>query len=149
VFGAIWQCGAGRVDDPSVPLLRADVIVEWAVAVKRSLPWPSSLNDVLWGAWYSSALARRLPRRAFEPPPSVDAGVLVLERRSHPLVPERCCASYRAFVAAGFRRGLRAVVPARMLRRLGLAGTAPRELDPHQWAALFSALARSSRSRRS
>jgi 23S rRNA (adenine-N6)-dimethyltransferase len=125
------------LDDPRVPLLRADVIVEWPVALKRSLPWPSSLNDVVWGAWYSTSLARRLPRSAFDPPPSVDAGVLVLERRACPLVPKGCASDYRRFVAAGFRRGLRAVAPARTLRRLGLAAAAPRELDPHQWAALY------------
>ena len=125
-------------DDPRVPLRRADVIVEWPVALKRSLPWPSTLNDVVWGAWYSTSLARRLPRNAFDPPPSVDAGVLVLERRACPLVPERCASDYRRFVAAGFRRGLRGVAAARTLRRLGLAAAAPRELDPHQWAALYS-----------
>jgi 23S rRNA (adenine-N6)-dimethyltransferase len=125
------------LDDPAVPLVRADVIVEWGVAVKRSLPWPSTVNGVLWGAWYSTSVARRLPRSAFEPPPAVDAGVLVFERRAHPLIPERCWRSYRGFVAAGFRRGLRAGAPARVLRRLRLAGAEPRELDAYQWAELF------------
>jgi 23S rRNA (adenine-N6)-dimethyltransferase len=125
------------LDDPRVPLRRADVIVEWPVALKRSLPWPSTLNDVVWGAWYSTALARRLPRSAFDPPPSVDAGVLVFERRESALVPERCARDYRRFVAGGFRHGLRRIAPGRALRRLGVAGAAPRELDPHQWAALF------------
>jgi 23S rRNA (adenine-N6)-dimethyltransferase len=126
------------LDDPRVPLVRADVIVEWPVALKRSLPWPSTRNDVVWGAWYSTSLARRLPRSAFEPPPSVDAGVLVIERRACGLVPERCAAEYRRFVAGGFRRGLRSVAPARTLRRLDVAGAAPRDLDPHQWAALYA-----------
>ena len=115
------------LDDPSVPLVRADVIVEWGVAVKRALPWPSTVNDVLWGAWYSTAVARRLPRTAFDPPPSVDAGVLVIQRRAHPLVPEERWKSYRRFVAGGFRRGHR-----------GLGGRAARDLDAHQWAGLFS-----------
>ena len=94
-----------------MPLVRADVIVEWGVAVKRALPWPSTVNDVVWGAWYETSAARRLPRAAFEPQPSVDAGVLVFERRADPLVPARSAGSYRRFVAAGFRRGLRSVVP--------------------------------------
>ncbi len=127
------------LDDPRTPLARADLIVEWGVAVKRSLPWPSTLNDVVWGAWYSTSLARRLPRSLFEPPPSTDAGVLVLDRRARPLVPDACWQSYRRFVAAGFRRGVRSVAPARTLRRLGLTGLAPRELDAHQWAAVFAA----------
>ena len=53
------------LDDPRTPLLRADLVVEWGVAVKRALPWPSRLNDVLWGAWYRFALVRRLPPTAF------------------------------------------------------------------------------------
>ena len=115
------------LDDPRVPLVRADVIVEWGVSVKRALPWPSTVNDVLWGAWYSTAVARRLPRSAFDPAPSVDAGVLLFERRAYPLVPEAQWQRYRGFVAGGFRRphsvGLRA---------------APRDLDAHEWAGLFS-----------
>jgi 23S rRNA (adenine-N6)-dimethyltransferase len=114
------------LDDPSVPLVRADVIVEWGVAVKRALPWPSTVNDVLWGAWYSTSLARRLPRNAFDPPPTVDAGVLVIERRADPLVPEAQCQRYRGFVAGGFRR------PRSVVRG------SPRDLDAHEWAALFS-----------
>jgi 23S rRNA (adenine-N6)-dimethyltransferase len=113
------------LDDPLVPLVRADVIVEWGVAVKRGLPWPSTVNDVVWGAWYSSAVTRRLARRAFEPAPAVDAGVLVFERRACPLVPPELAGSYRGFVAGGFRRGLRS------LRR------EPRDLDAHAWAELF------------
>jgi 23S rRNA (adenine-N6)-dimethyltransferase len=126
------------LDDPRVPLERADLIVEWGVALKRALPWPSTLNGVLWGAWYSTAVTRRLPRHWFDPAPEVDAGVLVFERRTRALVPERGWLAYRRFVAAGFRHGLRSLVSARRLRRLGLAGSQPRELDAHQWAALFT-----------
>jgi 23S rRNA (adenine-N6)-dimethyltransferase len=126
------------LDDPFVPLVRADLIVEWGVAVKRALPWPSTLNGVLWGAWYASSVTRRLPRSGFDPQPAVDAGVLVLERRAVPLVPEQCWRRYRGFVAAGFRHGLRAVAPGRAIHKLRLAGLQPRELDAHQWAALFS-----------
>jgi 23S rRNA (adenine-N6)-dimethyltransferase len=115
------------LDDPRVPLVRADVIVQWSVAVKRALPWPSTVNDVLWGAWYSTSLARRLPRSAFDPPPSVDAGVLVIERRPQPLVPEAQWNRYRGFVSGGFRRP----------RSVALRA-APRNLDAHQWAELFS-----------
>jgi 23S rRNA (adenine-N6)-dimethyltransferase len=129
------------LDDPFVPLRRAEVIVEWGVALKRSRPWPSTLNGVLWGAWYSTSATRRLPRNAFDPPPRVDGGVLVFERRPQPLVAETSWRTYRGFVARGFRRGLRAVVPGRTFSRLQLQGLEPRELDAHQWAALFSCAA--------
>jgi 23S rRNA (adenine-N6)-dimethyltransferase len=108
------------LDDPRVPLVRADLIVEWGVAMKRALPWPSTFNDVVWGAWYSAAVTRRLARRAFEPAPSVDAGVLVFSRRACPLVPAGLAEPYRRFVAAGFRRR-----------------TDARDLDAHAWAELF------------
>ena len=122
------------LDDPRVPLVRADVVVEWGAAVKRGLPWPSSVNGVVWGAWYEVSVARRLSRRSFEPPPSVDAGVLVFERRARPLVPLERSREYRRFVAGGFRRG-------------GRRNALPRDLDAHQWAELFLSRARSSGAR--
>jgi 23S rRNA (adenine-N6)-dimethyltransferase len=125
------------LDDPRVPLSRADLVVEWPVAVRRSLPWPSTVNGVVWAAWYSTRLARRLPRSMFEPRPAADAGVLVVERRPKPLVPERCAGAYGRFVARGFRRGLRAVASGRALRCLGVGCAVPRDLDAHQWADLY------------
>ena len=137
------------LDDPRVPLQRADVIVEWGVAVKRALPWPSTVNDVVWGGWYETSVTRRLPRSVFEPPPRVDAGVLVFERRTEPLVPAPSWESYRRFVAAGFRRGPRSVAAPRALRGLGLTRAGARELDAYQWAELFSRSRRSDSSRSS
>jgi 16S rRNA A1518/A1519 N6-dimethyltransferase RsmA/KsgA/DIM1 with predicted DNA glycosylase/AP lyase activity len=128
------------LDDPRTPLVRANLVVAWGVVQKRVLPWPSTLNGVLWAAWYEASVSRRLPRSAFEPPPSVDAGVLVYARRSVPLVPEREWRRYRGFVATGFRRGLRAIATTRALRRLDVAGAAPRELDAYQWATLYSTI---------
>ena len=115
------------LDDPRVPLVRADLVVEWGVAVKRALPWPSTVNGVVWGACYSTRVARRLPRSAFAPPPSVDAAVLVFERRPAPLVPIERASGYRRFVARGFREGRR------------LVRAAPRQLDPYEWAARYLA----------
>jgi 23S rRNA (adenine-N6)-dimethyltransferase len=125
------------LDDPRTPLLRADLVVEWGVALKRGLPWPSTLNGVVWGAFYEASVARRLPRNVFEPPPAVDAGVLVYRRRSRSLVPPGRGSDYRSFVAAGFRRGLRAVAPARAVRRVAGRAATARDLDAHQWAELF------------
>jgi 23S rRNA (adenine-N6)-dimethyltransferase len=121
------------LDDPRVPLLRADLVVQWGVAVKRALPWPSTVNGVVWSAWHTARVERRLPRTAFEPPPSVDAGVVVFERRPQPLVPDELAPDYRRFVARGFRLGPRVV------------GAEPRSLDAHEWATRY--LARLSHSR--
>ena len=108
------------LDDPSTPLVRADLVVEWNVAVKRALPWPSTALGAVWGAWWTFALVRRLPREAFVPRPAVAAGVLRVERRPAPLVPAERAAAYARFVRRGFRRQSRA-----------------RDLDAHAWARLF------------
>jgi 23S rRNA (adenine-N6)-dimethyltransferase len=125
------------LDDPTTPLTRADLVVEWGVAFKRAVPWPSSVSGVVWGAFFEAALARRLPRLAFDPPPEVDAGVLVYRRRDEPLVARAEVARYHRFVADGFRHGVGHVVRGSMLRGLGAGRVAARDLDAHTWAELF------------
>jgi 23S rRNA (adenine-N6)-dimethyltransferase len=125
------------LDDPRTPLRRADLIVEWGVAMKRALPWPSTANDVCWGAFYEASVSRYLPRTMFDPTPTVDAGVLVFRRRAVPLIPPDLAGRYRRFVGRGFRHGLASIVPARAISQLVGRQRQPRELDPHQWAELF------------
>jgi 23S rRNA (adenine-N6)-dimethyltransferase len=134
------------LDDPLLPLVRADLVVDWRVAWKRGIPWPSTMNGVVWGAYYELGVARRLVRDAFEPPPAVDAGVLVCRRRRQPLVALELAGAYRAFVADGFRGGLRSVAPSRLVNRVGRRASAARDLDPHQWAELYGSLQPSERS---
>jgi 23S rRNA (adenine-N6)-dimethyltransferase len=123
-------------DDPGLPLERADLVVEWGSALKRAAVWPSTTLGATWGAWWTFRIDRRLAAQCFEPAPSVDAGLLVVERRDPPLVPVSERLAYREFVRRGFTGGLRAVAPPRQLRRIARRA-APRELDAHQWAALF------------
>jgi 23S rRNA (adenine-N6)-dimethyltransferase len=132
-----------RLLDPRVPLERADVIVEWGLAVKRSAVWPSTQLSAYWGAWYELSVVRRLPRCAFAPPPTVHAGVLRVVRRADPLVPPRNARAYAAFLAQAYREGPRAAVPWARLKQLeGELGfdrrAQPRDLDAGQWAALFA-----------
>jgi 23S rRNA (adenine-N6)-dimethyltransferase len=127
------------LDDPGVALERADLIVEWGVAVKRAAIWPSTLLGASWGAWWTFRVDRRLAAASFEPRPSVDAAVLVVERRDPPLVPVAEWRAYSEFVRRGFNRGLRSVAPSRELRRIARRAAA-RDLDVHQWAALFRAV---------
>jgi len=129
------------LDDPRVPLLAAELVVQWEVAVKRAAVWPSTLAGVCWGAWYRFELVRRLPPSAFAPEPAVDAAVLRIERRRGPVVPEREHAAYRTFVKRGFAAG-RPVVSRLVFKRLGRdLGFAPdaraSDLDAVQWAALY------------
>jgi len=132
-----------RLVDPRVPLERADVIVEWGFAEKRSAVWPSTQLGTYWSAWFDLSVARRLPRSVFAPPPSVDAALLRIVRRERPLVPVGERRAYDAFLARGYRDGVRAVVPWPALKRLeaelGFDRRAqPRDLDAQQWAALFA-----------
>lgn len=123
--------------DPAGSLQRADLIVEWGVAVKRGLPWPSTARGVMWGSSFAMSVARRLPRALFQPRPSVDAGLLVATRRLAPLVPPAYADAYSRFVAAGFRHGVIRVAGAPAVKALGIDRAAARDLDAHQWAELF------------
>jgi 23S rRNA (adenine-N6)-dimethyltransferase len=131
-----------RLLDPSVPLETADVIVEWGLATKRAAVWPSTQLSAYWGAWFELSLTRRLPRGVFAPPPAVDGALLRIVRRTEPLVPADDRRAYAGFLARGYREGPRAVVPWGQLKRLeaelGFDRHAkPRDLDAHQWAALY------------
>ncbi len=106
--------------DPDVPLISADLIVEWDFAAKRARLWPSTAQTVVWSAWHELTVARRLEPAAFAPRPSVAAGVLRARRRERPLVPVAQAPAYERFVRAGFR-----------------AASTARGRDPHAWAALF------------
>lgn len=128
------------LDDPAVPLERADVIVEWGMAVKRAAVWPSTMRGVVWGARYRFSVSRHLPATAFRPPPKTDAGVLTIVPREAPLVDDD---QFGAFVAKGFRHGLRAVASRAQLKPLGIApSAAARHLDVHEWDALYEAVRR-------
>lgn len=138
------------LDDPRSPLTRAELVVQWELARKRAAVWPSTLRGVYWGAWYELSVVRHLASSAFAPPPSVDAGVLSVRRRRDPLVSAGAAGSYLSFVGRGFRaqlplrRALADFVSPGELKRISVAlGFSPmataRDLDAHQWAALFAA----------
>ncbi|MEX0674072.1 MAG: rRNA adenine N-6-methyltransferase family protein [Gaiellaceae bacterium] len=146
-FGGATEILAALLGDPAVPLRRAEVVLQWEAAAKRSAVWPSTLLGVVWGALYELTLVRRIAPGAFAPPPAVDAGVLRAVRRPRPLVDD--LASYRGFVRRAFesRLPLRRQLPARTVKRLaeelGFAPAAqPRDLDARQWAAVFAASSR-------
>ena len=143
----------GRVLRPDVPLRRAHVIVQWELAAKHAAVWPSTLRSTYWRAWYDVAIAGRLARTTFSPPPSVESAVLRLERRACPLVHESVHVQYRSFLAAAFergepvRRGLRPLLSPLEVKRLAPAlgfspDGRPWDLDASQWARLFAATRR-------
>ncbi len=135
------------LDDPTVPLVRADLVVELDVAWKRARCTPGTALGVYWGAWFEFAAVRRLDASPFSPPPRSDAAVLRIMRRREPLVPPARARPFRALVDRAFasrapvRRTLRDTISPlelkRLGRELGFAPDAPPwELDQHQWAGI-------------
>ena len=137
-----------RLLDPRIPLESADVIVDWGLAAKRAAVWPGTQLSAYWGAWFELSISRRLPSAVFAPPPATDGGLLRIHRRPEPLVREQDRRGYEAFLARGYREGLRSVVTAHLLKRcageLGFDRRArPRDLDARQWAGAWHAVRRS------
>jgi 23S rRNA (adenine-N6)-dimethyltransferase len=139
--------------DPRIPLQAAYVIVQWEFAGKHAAVWPATLRATYWRAWHSLAIARRLHRSAFSPPPSVDCAVLELARLAAPRVPVGDHEAYRAFLSRAFaarepvRRNLAPSLSPLEVKRLapalGFAPDArPWEIDAVQWAKLFASARR-------
>jgi 23S rRNA (adenine-N6)-dimethyltransferase len=65
----------------------ATLLVQWEVARKRAAVGGGTMLSAAWWPWFAFKLGPRVPARAFRPVPSVDAGVLYVQRRHEPLVP--------------------------------------------------------------
>ncbi|MBD3778294.1 23S ribosomal RNA methyltransferase Erm [Cellulomonas sp. ES6] len=132
----------------------AVLLTQWEVARKRAGVGGRTLLTAQTDPWFEVALRGRVPADAFRPRPSVDGGLLTVDRRDRPLVDPGERDGYQRFVGAVFTgagRGLDQVlagaarVPAPAARRaLSDAGVParalPRDLRPEQWAALWRAL---------
>lgn len=86
------------LDNPSVPLKRADVIVQWEVARKRAAVPPSTLLSTVWAPWWEFRLGRRIQAAEFRPIPQVDGGMLVVMRRDRPILPPAMATRWAGFV---------------------------------------------------
>jgi 23S rRNA (adenine-N6)-dimethyltransferase len=143
------------LDDPATPMVRSDLVIQLEAARKRAAAAPSTLLTLGWAPWWEFVLARRIGRLGFEPPPSVDAGLLVITRREPILLPAADRAGFVQLVRRAFERGswpvrrsLKDVLPPltwkRMARERGLEVDAtPRDLDVFDWVALRDAAGRS------
>ena len=99
-FGRTTDILRRLLDDPSVPLERADVIVQWEVACERATVPPSTLLSTVWAPWWEFRLGRRIPAAEFRPVPRNDAGVLVVTRRARPLLPPAMASAFADFIRA-------------------------------------------------
>ncbi len=98
-FGATTAFLHHLLDDASGSgLQRADLVVQWEVARKRTAVPPTSLLSASWAPWWTFELGPRLDAASFRPEPAVDAAVLRVRRRTPPLLPEHMAAGYAAFV---------------------------------------------------
>ncbi len=97
-FGRTTDILRRLLDDPCVPLVRADLVVQWEVAQKRAAAPPSTLRSTVWAPWWEFRLQHRIPAGEFRPIPRVDAGVLVVTRRDPPLLPPNMASPYARFV---------------------------------------------------
>jgi 23S rRNA (adenine-N6)-dimethyltransferase len=137
------------LDDPTSPLVGADLIVQYEAARKRASVWPSNLASLGWLPWWEFRLTHRLPASAFEPVPSVDAALLSIGRRRAPLLSPARRRDFleivrQAFGQAGLpiQRSLRSRLPARAWKRTARErgirpGATPSDLDVFDWIALF------------
>jgi 23S rRNA (adenine-N6)-dimethyltransferase len=139
------------LDDPGRGPERADLVLQYEAARKRAAVHPGTLLTMGWLPWWELTLERRIPRRAFEPPPSVDAGVLVVLRRTAPLLPPKRRAAFVSLLRRAFdhgsapvRRSLLDVLGPKgwkaIARERGLERDArPPELDVRDWIAVYEA----------
>jgi 23S rRNA (adenine-N6)-dimethyltransferase len=146
---------ARLLDDVGSPLQRMDALLQYEMARKRAQIHPSPLVSLGWQPWWEFRLVRHVPRTAFEPLPSVDAGMLSVTRRGPHLLPISARPRYVRLIAKGFsasakplRLTLRSSMAPRnwagFVRERGIApDVVPTELDVFDWVALFDLVSRS------
>lgn len=91
----------------------AVLLVQWEVARRRAGIGGASMMTAQWWPWVDFTVHQRIPSSAFTPRPSVDAGLLVMSRRTTPLLDPVHRRRYRRFVHAVFTgrgRGLPAIL---------------------------------------
>lgn len=141
-------------------LLRADrwqqaiLLTQWEVARKRAGVGGSTMMTAQWSPWFDFRLSRRVPADAFAPKPSVDGGILTIDRCSTGRIPMKERADYHRFVHSVFTgrgRGMKGILTkmsitdqrslqSTMDRNDVRGDTLPKDLTPEQWAGLYTEL---------
>jgi 23S rRNA (adenine-N6)-dimethyltransferase len=133
--------------------VRAVLVVQWEVARKRAGVGGSTQLTAQWWPWYEFRLEARIPAASFSPMPSVDGGILSIDRRRAPLLSPAERQIYQGWVKrifSGRGRTLQEVLAvtgglsrrasAQFCRDQALPSRAfPRDLTARQWIAAFDA----------
>jgi 23S rRNA (adenine-N6)-dimethyltransferase len=69
------------LDDPAVPLVRADLVVGWGAALALTGIFGPAHKARRWLPRYEFLLLRRLPSELFDPPPSQAAALVSIRPR--------------------------------------------------------------------
>jgi 23S rRNA (adenine-N6)-dimethyltransferase len=131
---------------------RAILVVQWEVARKRAGVGGSTQLTAQWWPWYEFRLEARVPAVSFYPMPSVDGGILRIDRRTAPLLAQTDRNAYQQWVKrifSGRGRTLRDVLAvsgglsrrasAEFCRDQDLPPKAfPRDLTASQWVRAFT-----------
>ena len=150
-FGSGSRILRRLLDAPGTPLHRVDVLLQYEAARKRAQVAPSTLATLRWQPWWTFGVTRHLSRHAFVPPPSVDAGLLTIERRSPALLRSRDRAAYVALLTRTFARrgpmsravGMRPNAWRAFVQDRGRAPDAgAASLSVFDWVALFERIRR-------
>ncbi len=70
------------LDDPGVPLVRADLVVGWGSALGLTGVFGPAHKARPWLCGYEFLLIRRLSAELFDPPPAQDAAIISIRRKS-------------------------------------------------------------------
>lgn len=148
-FGSTTRILRHLLDPTRAGTLRADLIVERGVAIKRAEPRYGNLLNLCWAPWWEFRMGARISARSFEPAPSVDAALLTIVKRRSPLLPEQENPAFVRFVRAAFaatelKRAMRPFFSPRRFESLSRELAFPPrarcpQLDIHQWIALYQA----------
>jgi 23S rRNA (adenine-N6)-dimethyltransferase len=137
------------LDDPARPVERLHLLLQKEVTNKLARTTPTTLKTLTWSPWWRFAADHLVPASAFDPKPEVDARLVVVEKRSPPLVAYEHRELFRAFVRSAFdspgntvSKALRPYFTKRQIRRLArdngfFTGSFTSQLTVHQWAAVF------------
>ncbi|MFJ2755136.1 23S ribosomal RNA methyltransferase Erm [Nocardioides sp. NPDC087217] len=132
----------------------AVLLTQWEVARKRAGVGGTTQLTAQWWPWFTFTLDRRVPSSAFRPRPNVDGGLLLIDRRREPLLPDTDVRDFQSWVAKVFSsrgRGVAEIlrrngVPARLAnqiaqrRRRSQAPVLPRDLRAEDWVAAYAAV---------